>query len=149
MEVGFIGAGNATRTIGRHLINVGHTVVASNSRGPETFSEFVVPEALKGVDWHGRILVDATNARVDSEPDLSLAGVARLRTALKGPHLQRDGRRDGRWRADCEINQQHADGMDTGLLAGQTPNRRLYVRRRRRSQTECNRVNQQHWTSRH
>ena len=160
MEVGFIGAGNVTRTIGRHLINAGHTVVASNSRGPETLGKFVaelgpgaiagtkqqaaecdivilatkwvnVPEALKGVDWHGRILVDATNAHVDSEPDLSLAGVARSRTALEGPHLQRDGRRDGRWRADCEINQQHADGMDTGLLADQTPNRHLYVRRRR------------------
>ena len=41
MEVGFIGAGNVTRTIGRHLINAGHTVVVSNSRGPETLSEFV------------------------------------------------------------------------------------------------------------
>ena len=41
MKVGFIGAGNVTRTIGRHLINVGHTVVVSNSRGPETLSEFV------------------------------------------------------------------------------------------------------------
>ena len=102
MEVGFIGAGNVTRTIGRHLINAGHTVVASNSRGPETLSEFVadlgpsacagtkqqsaecdmvilatrwvnVPEALTGIDWQGRILVDATNAHMDSEPDLSLA----------------------------------------------------------------------------
>ena len=42
-----------------------------------------VPEALKGVDWRGRILVDATNAHVDSKPDLSLAGIARSRTALK------------------------------------------------------------------
>ena len=113
MEVGFIGAGNVTRTIGRHLINVGHTVVVSNSRGPETLSEFVadlgpsacagtkqqsaecdmvilatrwvnVPEALTGIDWQGRILVDATNAHKDSEPDLSLAGVARSRAALKG-----------------------------------------------------------------
>src|ERR1700684_332036 len=113
MEVGFIGAGNVTRTIGPHLINVGHTVVASNSRGPETLSEFVadlgpsacagtkqqsaecdmvilatrwvnVPEALTGIDWQGRILVDATNAHMDSEPDLSLAGVARSRVALKG-----------------------------------------------------------------
>ena len=41
MEVGFIGAGNVTRTIGRHLINAGHTVVASNSRGSETLGEFV------------------------------------------------------------------------------------------------------------
>ena len=113
MEVGFIGAGNVTRTIGRHLINAGHTVVASNSRGPETLSEFVadlgpsacagtkqqsaecdmvilatrwvnVPEALKGVDWRGRILVDATNAHKDPNPDLSQAGVTRSRAALKG-----------------------------------------------------------------
>ena len=97
MEVGFIGAGNVTRTIGRHLINAGHTVVASNSRGPETLSEFVaelgpgaragtkqqstecdmvilatrwvnVPEALAGIDWQGRILVDAINAHMDSKP---------------------------------------------------------------------------------
>jgi 8-hydroxy-5-deazaflavin:NADPH oxidoreductase len=113
MEVGFIGAGNVTRTIGRHLINAGHTVVVSNSRGPETLGEFVtglgsgacagtkqqsaecdmvvlathwvdVPQALAGIDWQGRILVDATNAHKDSEPDLSLAGVARSRAGLKG-----------------------------------------------------------------
>jgi predicted dinucleotide-binding enzyme len=113
MKVGFIGAGNVTATIGRHLINVGHTIVVSNSRGPETLGKFVaelgrgamagtkqqaaecdivilatkwvnVPEALKGVDWRGRILVDATNAHVDSKADLSLAGVTRSRAALKG-----------------------------------------------------------------
>ena len=43
-----------------------------------------VPEALTGIDWQGRILVDATNAHMDSEPDLSLVGVARSRAALKG-----------------------------------------------------------------
>jgi 8-hydroxy-5-deazaflavin:NADPH oxidoreductase len=113
MKVGFIGAGNVTRTIGRHLINVGHTIVVSNSRGPDTLGEFVaglgaggragtkrqaakcdivilatrwvnVPEAIAGIDWQGRILVDATNAHMDSEPDLSLAGVTRSRAALKG-----------------------------------------------------------------
>src|ERR1700751_5746513 len=41
MEIGFIGAGNVTRTIGRHLINAGHTIVVCNSRGPETLGEFV------------------------------------------------------------------------------------------------------------
>src|ERR1700730_12656111 len=41
MEVGFLGAGNVTRTIGRHLINAGHTVVASNSIAPETLGKFV------------------------------------------------------------------------------------------------------------
>lgn len=91
MKIGFIGAGNVTRTIGRHLINAGHTVVVSNSRGPQTLGEFVaklgpgasagtkqksaecdivifathwvnVPEALAGINWKGRILIDATNA---------------------------------------------------------------------------------------
>jgi 8-hydroxy-5-deazaflavin:NADPH oxidoreductase len=112
MKIGFLGAGNVTRTFGRHLITVGHTVVVSNSRGPVTLADFVadlgpsaiagtreqaaecdvvilathwlnVPEALKGVDWRGRILVDATNAHLDP-PDISLAGVTRSRAALKG-----------------------------------------------------------------
>jgi 8-hydroxy-5-deazaflavin:NADPH oxidoreductase len=113
MKIGFIGAGKVTRTFGRHLINAGHTIVVSNSRGPETLADFVadlgpgaiagtreqvaacdvvilavhwvnVPEALKGIDWRGRILVDATNAHVDAKPDISLAGVTRSRAALKG-----------------------------------------------------------------
>jgi predicted dinucleotide-binding enzyme len=112
MKVGFIGAGNVTRTFGRHLINAGHTVVVSNSRGPATLADFVadlgpgavagtreqaaecdvvilathwakVAEALKGIDWRGRILVDATNAHLDP-PDISLAGVTRSRAALNG-----------------------------------------------------------------
>jgi len=113
MNVGFIGAGNVTRTFGRHLINAGHRIVVSNSRGPETLTEFVaalgpdatagtkqqaagcdivilatnwvnVPAALKDIDWRGRILIDATNAHMDPEPDISLAGVTRSRAALKG-----------------------------------------------------------------
>jgi len=112
VKIGFIGAGNVTGTFGRHLINAGHTIVVSNSRGPETLADFVsdlgpgaiagtkqqaaecdvvilathwvkVPEALKGIDWHGRILIDATNAHLDP-PDISLAGVTRSRAALKG-----------------------------------------------------------------
>src|SRR5215469_6934821 len=94
MKIGFIGAGNVTRTFGHHLINAGHTVVVSNSRGPATLADFVanlgpgaiagtkqqaadcdvvvlathwvkVPEALRGIDWRGRILIDATNAYID------------------------------------------------------------------------------------
>jgi predicted dinucleotide-binding enzyme len=113
MKIGFLGAGNVTRTFGRHLIAAGHTIVVSNSRGPETLANFVadlgpgaiagtreqaaecdvvilatkwvnVPEALKGIDWRGRILVDATNAHMDPVPDISLAGVTRSRAALKG-----------------------------------------------------------------
>ena len=112
MKVGFIGAGNVTSTIGRHLITAGHTVVVSNSRGPETLADFVadlgpsaiagtkqqaaecevvilathwvsVADALKSIDWRGRILIDATNAHLEP-PDISLAGVTRSRAALKG-----------------------------------------------------------------
>jgi 8-hydroxy-5-deazaflavin:NADPH oxidoreductase len=113
MKIGFLGAGNVTRTFGRHLMAAGHSIVVSNSRGPQTLANFVadlgpgaiaatreqatecdvvilatkwvnVPEALKGIDWRGRILVDATNAHMDPAPDISLAGVTRSRAALKG-----------------------------------------------------------------
>jgi 8-hydroxy-5-deazaflavin:NADPH oxidoreductase len=112
MKIGFLGAGNVTRTFGRHLINAGHTIVVSNSRGPETLADFVadlgpgatpgtrkqaaecdvvilathwvkVPEALKGIDWRGWILIDATNAHMDPKPDISLEGVTRSRAALQ------------------------------------------------------------------
>ena len=113
MKVGFIGAGKVTHTLGRHLITAGHTIVVSNSRGPKTLADFVsdlgasatagtreeavecdviilathwvsVPEALKGIDWRGKILIDATNAHMDPKPDISLEGVTRSRAALKG-----------------------------------------------------------------
>jgi 8-hydroxy-5-deazaflavin:NADPH oxidoreductase len=113
MKIGFLGAGNVTRTFGHHLITAGHTIVVSNSRGPATLADFVadlgpgatagtreqaaqcdvvilatpwvnVPQALKGIDWRGRILVDATNAHMDPVADISLAGVTRSRAALKG-----------------------------------------------------------------
>jgi 8-hydroxy-5-deazaflavin:NADPH oxidoreductase len=112
MRIGFLGAGNVTRTFGRHLINAGHSIVVSNSRGPATLADFVadlgpgaiagsreqaaecdviilatnwvkVPEALKGIDWRGRILIDATNAHMDPKPDISLAGLTRSLAALK------------------------------------------------------------------
>jgi len=113
MKIGFLGAGNVTRVFGHHLINAGHTIVVSNSRGPATLADFVadlgpaaiagtreqaaecdivvlavnwlnVPEALKGIDWRGRILIDATNAHMDTKPDISLDGVTRSRAALNG-----------------------------------------------------------------
>jgi 8-hydroxy-5-deazaflavin:NADPH oxidoreductase len=113
MKIGFIGAGKVTRTLSRHFIGAGHSVVVSNSRGPETLADYVadlgpgavagtkqqaaecdvvilatnwvsVADALKDVDWRGRILIDATNAYVDAKPDISPAGVARSQAALKG-----------------------------------------------------------------
>jgi 8-hydroxy-5-deazaflavin:NADPH oxidoreductase len=43
-----------------------------------------VPEALKDIDWHGRILIDATNAHMDPKPDISPKGVNRSIAALNG-----------------------------------------------------------------
>ncbi len=111
MKIGFIGAGTVATTFGRHLINAGHDIVISNSRGPETLAGIVadlgpgatsgtkqqavecdvvilatnwvnVPDALKGVDWRGRILVDGTNAHMDAEPDIGIEGVTRSAAAL-------------------------------------------------------------------
>jgi len=51
MKIGFLGAGNVTRTFGRHLITAGHTIVVSNSRGPATLGDFVAdlgPAAVAG-----------------------------------------------------------------------------------------------------
>ena len=113
MKIGFIGSGTLTKTFGRHLISGGHTIVVSNSRGPESLTGLIselgpsaaagtkqqtaecdvtilatnwvsVPQALSGIDWRGRILVDATNAHMDSKPDVSLEGVTRSIEALKG-----------------------------------------------------------------
>ena len=41
MRIGFIGAGNVTKTFGRHLIEAGHEIIVSNSRGPETLAGLV------------------------------------------------------------------------------------------------------------
>ena len=113
MKIGFIGAGTMATTVGRHFINAGHEIVLSNARGPETLSGVVAalgpgaaagtrnqavdcdvvilatywanaPEALKGIDWRGRILVDGTNAHLGTNPDMSLKGVAASVAALKG-----------------------------------------------------------------
>ena len=75
-----------------HLLTAGHTIVVSNSRCPETLGKFVaelgpgavggtkqqaaecdivilatrwvsVPEALKGIDWRGRVLVGVRDQR--------------------------------------------------------------------------------------
>ncbi|KMK69056.1 NADPH-dependent F420 reductase [Puniceibacterium sp. IMCC21224] len=113
MKVGFIGAGCMATTMGRHLINAGHEVVLSSSRGPEALAVLVAelgpaasagskqeaaecdvvilatnwadaPVALKRIEWSGRILVDGTNAHLGSEPDISADGVARSVAALEG-----------------------------------------------------------------
>jgi 8-hydroxy-5-deazaflavin:NADPH oxidoreductase len=111
MRIGFIGAGNVTRVMGRHLLNAGHTIATCNSRGPETLAELIkelgpgasaetkdqvvqsdvviiavrwvqAKEALQGIDWNGRILIDAMNAHAELAGDTSLEGVTKSRAVL-------------------------------------------------------------------
>lgn len=111
MRIGFIGAGRVTQVMGRHLLNAGHTIAVCNSRGPETLAGLIeefgpgataetkdqvvesdvviisvrwvqAEDALQGVDWTGRILVDAMNAHAEQEGDISLAGVTKSRAVL-------------------------------------------------------------------
>ena len=41
MRIGIIGSGHIGRTLAEHFVRVGHAVVMSNSRGPETLQELV------------------------------------------------------------------------------------------------------------
>ena len=113
MHIGFIGAGKNAQTMARHLLCAGHHVTLSNAHGPETLAEVIadlgpgaaagtredavdtdlavlavnwpdVAEAVAGIAWDGKILIDATNAHAASPPDLSPAGIARSRAALGG-----------------------------------------------------------------
>jgi predicted dinucleotide-binding enzyme len=91
MRFGTIGAGTIGQAVGRHVLNAGHEVTFSNSRGPDSLAALISelgPRALAGTvaeaasadmvllaapwdqvadslaglpDWDGRILIDATN----------------------------------------------------------------------------------------
>jgi 8-hydroxy-5-deazaflavin:NADPH oxidoreductase len=90
MAVGIIGAGRLGQAMARTALRAGRQVVLANSRGPETLAALVselgdeaaggtvdeavaadvvviavpwprVPEAVQGLRWDGRIVIDATN----------------------------------------------------------------------------------------
>jgi 8-hydroxy-5-deazaflavin:NADPH oxidoreductase len=98
MKIGFIGAGGVAQTISKHVLPFGHTVLLSNSKGPESLAKLVkglgsgaeagtpqqaaeqdvvvlavmwphVEAALASVpNWKGRVLVDATNRIASMNP---------------------------------------------------------------------------------
>src|SRR5580765_2030657 len=90
MDVGIIGAGRLGQAMARVVGRAGRAVVIANSRGPESLASAVsalgkgvsagtpretaaadivvvavpwdrVREALAGLEWNGRIVIDATN----------------------------------------------------------------------------------------
>jgi predicted dinucleotide-binding enzyme len=98
MRIGFLGAGVVAQTIARHMLPLGHQVVLSNTKGPDSLTPLLtelgpgasagtpqqaaeqdivvlavnwpnVQNALFSVpDWSGRVLVDATNRVAGYEP---------------------------------------------------------------------------------
>ena len=89
-SVGIIGAGRLGQAMARTALRAGRRVVIANSRGPDSLASVVselgagvsagtpeqasalgivviavpwdrVPEAVQGVDWDGRTVIDATN----------------------------------------------------------------------------------------
>ena len=98
-----LGAGTVAQAFARHVLKAGHTVILSNSRGPATLSFVIAalgPQAKAGTpeeaarapmvllavpwvkvadalstlpEWHGQILIDATNQFISSPPKAVLA----------------------------------------------------------------------------
>lgn len=92
MQIGIVGAGNVAQAFASKAINAGHSVVFSNSRGPQSLAPIVtrfgpmataapvtvaienpivllalpwpkVDGALRNIStWHGQILIDPSNA---------------------------------------------------------------------------------------
>jgi predicted dinucleotide-binding enzyme len=87
-DVGIIGAGRLGQAMARTALRSGRTVVIANSRGPESLATVAsevgasagtvgeaaaagivviavpwdrVPDAVRGLEWNGQIVVDATN----------------------------------------------------------------------------------------
>lgn len=99
MKIGIIGSGNIGTAVGKKVVEAGHEVIISNSRGPETLAEKIteiglnttagtvleaskqevvvlavpwpkISEAVKGLpNWKNRIVIDATN----QSPELIIA----------------------------------------------------------------------------
>lgn len=90
LTVGIIGAGAIGQAMAKQLVRAGIDVILSNSRGPESLAPVIealgaparagtrqqaaeadivfvsvnwprLEEALSGIDWHGRTVIDATN----------------------------------------------------------------------------------------
>jgi len=140
VTVGIIGAGGIGRAFARNVIRAGRPVILANSRGPQTLGSLVsglgptasagtvaeaaaapivaiavpwrsVPDAVAGLSWDGKIVIDTTNpiqppdydvpdlgGRTSSEVVADLVPGARLvKTANTLPPgtLGADPRRDG------------------------------------------------------
>src|SRR5579875_1003490 len=81
MNIGIIGAGNIGSALAYRLVELGHEVVISNSRGPETLGDVVADTGATAVSvWdaaHGRdvVVITIPQCRVPDLPDDLFDGV--------------------------------------------------------------------------
>ena len=96
--IGFLGAGRLAQMLAPKAAKAGWSVILSNSRGPDSLSDVVnslgkniraatpadmvkeadiivlavrwpqLPDATKGLNWAGKIVIDATNNRLGPKP---------------------------------------------------------------------------------
>jgi 8-hydroxy-5-deazaflavin:NADPH oxidoreductase len=100
MTVGIIGAGSIGQALAVQSLHAGQNVIIANSRGPESLVAVVaelgpgvsagtvadaagsdivaialpwraIPDAVAGIDWNGRVVIDATNPIM--APDFQIA----------------------------------------------------------------------------
>ena len=116
MRIGLIGVGNIGGTLARHFVRVGHEVVLSNSRGPESLSgaHRRARRAGAGVDGSGHcslgdlVVVSVPFGRYRELPSDGLAGKVVIDTNNYYP--QRDGhfeQLDSDDTTSSELLQQH------------------------------------------
>ena len=123
--VGIIGAGRLGQAMARTAVRAGRRVVLANSRGPESLASVIselgtsvsagsveqaaaarisscravgqCPGAVAGIDWHGRVVIDATQRLGCRRPERENLERARCRSRRRG--TCRQGRQHTRRRS--------------------------------------------------
>jgi len=99
--IGIIGAGHIGQTVAHHLVKAGHKVILSNQRGVDALQGLVaelgrnaragsvqdaaqaeivllslpwsqIPSITGIADWHGKVVIDATNHFISYAPDFKV-----------------------------------------------------------------------------
>lgn len=100
MQIGIIGSGNIGSTVAEHFVDAGHEIAISNSRGPDSLSDFVAelgPNAravtVEGAAEFGEVVLEAIPyGEYESLPADALADTIVISAANYYP--ERDGEID-------------------------------------------------------
>jgi hypothetical protein len=113
VQIGIVGSGNIGRTVARHLVDAGHEVAISNSRGPDSLAELVAdlgPNAraatVEEAASFGEVVLEAIPfGEYQSLPSAALAGTVVVSAANYFP--RRDGEIEFGGRTQTEVVAEH------------------------------------------